>query len=312
MSATHHHDPPSTLTPRVQEVSDGIFAYVQPDGTWWINNAAFLVGRRGVVSIDACSTVARTRAYRDAISKTSAAPVRTLVNTHHHGDHTFGNCLFPEATVVGHERTRAEILAAGWPPSERVWSGVEWGDVELEPPFLTYTDEVTLYVDDLRCDIRHVGQAAHTTNDSVVWVPDRSLLFTGDLVFNGGTPFVLMGSVTGAIDVLEQTKTYGAETIVPGHGDVCGPEALDTVQAYLRFVLEVAENGRVAGVGPLEAARETDLGPWASLTDPERIVGNLHRAYADLSHEELSSEQVAAALDDMVEFNGGHPLTCYA
>lgn len=312
MSASHRHPEPTTLTPRIEEVSDGLFAYIQPDGTWWINNTAFLVGRRGVVSIDACSTAARTRAYREAIAATTPRPVRTLINTHHHGDHTFGNYLFPEATVVGHERTRTEILAAGWPPPDRIWDEVDWGDVQLEPPFLTYTDEVTLYVDDLRCVVRHVGKAAHTTNDSVVWVPDRSVLFTGDLVFNGGTPFVLMGSATGAVEVLEQVKTYGAQTIVPGHGDVCGPDALGTVQSYLRFVLEIAERGRAAGLTPLQAARDTDLGPWESLTDPERLVGNLHRAYADLSDDELSPAQLRAALDDMVDYNGGRPLTCYA
>lgn len=312
MSASHNHPDPSNLKPKVQEVSDGMFAYIQPDGTWWINNTAFLVGRRGVISIDACSTAARTRAYRDAIAATTSLPVRTLVNTHHHGDHTFGNCLFPEATVVGHERTRDEILTSGWPPPDRIWTGVNWGDIELEPPFLTYADEVSLYVDDLHCVVRHVGQPAHTSNDSVVWIPDRGVLFTGDLVFNGGTPFVLMGSVTGAIEVLDHVKALGAKTIVPGHGEVCGPEALDVVQSYLRFVLDVARQGHSAEVAPLEAARETDLGQWASLTDSERIVGNLHRAYADLEDRSLSPKQLMAALDEMVEYNGGRPLTCYA
>lgn len=312
MSGTHRHPDGKELTPRVEEVSEGVFAYVQPDGTWWINNAGFLVARRGVIAIDACSTVARTNAYLQAIGHRSSSPVRTLVNTHHHGDHTFGNCLFSGATVVGHDRTRTEMIATGWPPPERIWTGIDWGDIEIEPPFLTFSEQVSLYVDDLHCVVRHVGQAAHTTNDSVVWIPDRSLLFTGDLVFNGGTPFVLMGSVVGAIEVLENLKAYGAETIVPGHGDVCGPEALDAVQGYLRFVVQLAEEGLAAGVSALDAARGTDLGVWASLTDSERIVGNLYRAYADLRHEDLPPDAVLAALDDMVAFNGGHPLTCYA
>ena len=84
----------------VEEVGDGIFAYIQPDGTWWINNTAFLVGRRGVAAIDACATEARTRGFLDAIRSRTTAPVRTLVNTHHHGDHTHGNCLFDTATIV--------------------------------------------------------------------------------------------------------------------------------------------------------------------------------------------------------------------
>ena len=299
--------------PRVQEVSDGIFAYVQPDGTWWINNTGFLVGRKGVVSIDACSTEARTCAYRETIQTMTGLPVRTLVNTHHHGDHTHGNFIFPEATIVGHERTRQEVLATGGPPAPGIWTDVDWSIAEVEPPFLTFTDEVTLYVDDLRCVVRHVGSAAHTTNDSIVWIPERSVLFCGDLIFNGGTPFVLMGSVDGSISVLEQLKTYGAEVIVPGHGDVCGPGAFDDVLGYLRFVATLAREAKEAGLSPLEAGRHADLSQWAHLTDPERIVGNLHRAYADLEGGQLGKPiDTAAALADMVTFNGGHALTCRA
>jgi len=85
---------------RAVEVGEGIYAYVQPDGTWWINNTGILVGSSGVVSIDSCATEARTRAYLAAIAEISDQPVRTLINTHHHGDHTFGNYLFPTATIV--------------------------------------------------------------------------------------------------------------------------------------------------------------------------------------------------------------------
>jgi cyclase len=299
--------------PRVREVSPGIFAYIQPDGTWWINNTGFLVGRKGVVSVDSCSTGARTRAYRETIDRVAGVPVRTLVNTHHHGDHTFGNFVFSEATLVGHERTRDEVLANGGPPAPGIWTDVDWGIAEVEPPFLTFTDELSLYVDDLRCIVRHVGSAAHTTNDSVLWVPERSVLFTGDLVFNGGTPFVLMGSVVGSIAVLEELKAYGAEVVIPGHGDVCGPDAFDDVLGYLRYALTLAKDAKKAGVPPLDAAREADLSPWASLTDPERIVGNLYRAYADLDGGPLGKPiDTATALADMVTYNGGRPLTCHA
>jgi cyclase len=298
---------------RLQEVSDGVYAYIQPDGSWWINNTAFLVGRTGVVSVDACSTERRTRAYLDAIASVTSQPVRTLINTHHHGDHTFGNYLFAGATIVAHEKCRAEMLAFGPPGRAPFWTEVEWGGIELAPPFLTYETRVRVYVDDLECEVRHVGSPAHTTNDSIVWVPSRSLLLSGDLLFRGGTPFLLMGSVAGAIDVLEELKRLPAATIVPGHGGVSGPELIDDVLGYLRFVLAAARAGRDAGLSPLDAARELDLGPYADLLDAERIVGNLHRAYAELGGAPRGAPiDVVAALTDMVTYNGGQPLTCYA
>jgi cyclase len=297
----------------LQEVADGIYAYYQPDGSWWINNTGFLVGRRGVVSIDACSTERRTRAYLDAIASVTDQPVRTLINTHHHGDHTFGNYLFGGATIVAHEKCRQEMASFGRPGPLPFWTEIDWGDVEIEPPFLTYESEIRVYVDDLVCEVRHVGIPAHTTNDSVIWVPERSLLFSGDLLFRGGTPFLLMGSVVGAIEVLGDLKQLPATTIVPGHGGVSGPELIDEVLGYLRFVRTAAVAGRDAGLSPLDAARELDLGSYADLLDAERIVGNLYRAYAELDGAARGAPiDVLAALTDMVAYNGGQPLTCYA
>ena len=109
--------------PQTREVSDCVFAYIQPDGTWWINNTGFLTGPQGVISIDTCSTERRTRAYRVAIAAITPAPVRAVVNTHHHGDHTFGNALFPAAAIIGHERTPH--------PDRRVWIHVRCESVAI-------------------------------------------------------------------------------------------------------------------------------------------------------------------------------------
>lgn len=308
----------SPAPPFVQEVSDGVFAYIQPDGTWWINNTGFLVGRERVAAVDACATEARTRALLAAISGVTAAPVRTLINSHHHGDHTHGNALFGEATIVAHQRCREEIQAEGKPGMSALirsgtWTHVDWGDLPVAPPFLTYTDGVSLFVDDLRCEVRHVGTPAHSTNDSIVWIPERRVLFSGDLLFNGGTPFLLAGSVEGAIEAVTGLRELGAETIVPGHGPVCGPEVIDDVLRYLRFVSELARSGSEAGLDPLEAAREADLDRFAELTDPERLVGNLHRAYAELRGAVRGAAlDFGAALVGMREYNGGRSLSCLA
>ena len=299
----------------IQQVSEGIYAYLQPDGSWYLNNTGFLVSRDGVISVDATSTERRTRAYLDAIATVAPRPVRTLVNTHHHGDHTFGNCLFRGAAIVAHERAREEAIAFGPPRELPFWDGPEWGDLYLDPPFVTFTEELTLHVGDLRAHLRHVGTAAHTTNDSIIWIPERSVLFCGDLIFNGGTPFVLMGSVAGAVEVLETVVApLGAQTIVPGHGPVFGDSGpIDDTLDYLRFVLDVAAGCREAGLSPLQAARGTDLGRFADWPDAERIVGNLHRACAELDGTPRGGPiDIMAALADMVAYNGGAPLTCLA
>jgi len=302
----------SARDPQVLEIADGVFAYIQPDGSWWINNTGFVVAGHSVVSIDACSTQRRTRAYLDTIASVSSAPVTTLINTHHHGDHTYGNSEFGDVTIIGHERCRAEIISAGILGNTGIWEPVDWGELRVAPPTVTFTDRLRVWSDDTPLEVSYVGQHAHTTNDSLVWLPDQQVLFCGDLLFNGGTPFLLMGSVAGAVDVLTQVLApIPARVIVPGHGEPCGRDLIDTTVGYLRFVLDLARQGISAGVSPLEAARQSDLGQYTAWLDPERIVGNLHRAYRDLEPGRPDVD-LYVALTDMVAYNGGRPLTCRA
>ena len=306
------HDHPELGPPRLAEVADGVFAYIQPDGSWYINNTGFVAGRSGVISIDACSTERRTRAYLDAIASVTRSPVGVLVNTHHHGDHTYGNSLFRGAVIVGHENCRAAVIATGLLGNTGIWDPVEWGELTLAPPALTFADGVRLWSDDRPVEVSYVGRPAHTDNDSLVWLPEQRVLFCGDLLFNGGTPFLLMGSVRGAIDVLtDVVAAVPASVIVPGHGAPCDRGLIGVTVGYLEFVLATAARGIEAGLSPLELARETDLVEYAGWLDPERIVGNLHRAYADLGAAGPDVD-VAAALLDMVAYNGGRPLSCYA
>lgn len=311
MSAPHLQPHQETMPePQVKEVSPGIFAYVQLDGSWGLNNPAFVVGRDAVTLIDTCFTERRARALRAAIVLVTDRPVRTLINTHHHGDHTYGNYLFPEATIIGHRLCREAAIETGL-SIRPLFPGVEWGAIEAAPPFVTFEDRLTVYVDDLRLEVMFVGPA-HTTNDVVVWLPERRLLFAGDLVFSRCTPFVLQGSLAGHLRALETLRGLEAEVIVPGHGDVCGPEGIEDAHAYLSFVQELAANGFGNGIAPLELARQTDLGRFGEWHETERLVANLHRAYSELRGEPAGGPLPPTVVAEMIALNGGEPLRCFA
>ncbi|MEY2432621.1 MAG: cyclase [Acidimicrobiaceae bacterium] len=311
MSAPHHdHDHPDLPPPAVEEVADGVYAYVQLDGSWGLNNSGFLVGRDGVTVIDTCFTEKRTRALVDTIGSVTPLPLRTLINTHHHGDHTHGNYLMPAATIIGHELCREEMVSSGH-AATGLFPGVDWGQLEVAPPFVCFEQRLDVYVDDRKVELDFVGPA-HTTNDVVAWLPQARVLFAGDLVFNGGTPFVVMGSVAGSLAALERLRQLGPDVIVPGHGSVCGVSAIEDQVAYLRFVQEIARRGFDAGTPPLDLALATELGRFAALSDPERIVGNLYRAYSELRGEPLGHPIDPQAYADMITYNGGQPLRCLA
>jgi cyclase len=295
------------------EVVDGVFAWVQPDGTWWVNNAGVVTGEGGTILVDTCATEERTRRFLGAVAKaTGEVPVRWAVNTHQHGDHTYGNSLLPESTVlIAHEAMREGLavdpIIDGCPP---FWSPVpDWGRVTRRLPDVVLRSELSLFTGARRVDLRHPGHPAHTPGDVVAWLPEERVLFTGDLIFHGLTPLVFMGSVTGALRSLDWLAAFEPDRVVPGHGPLLDgaalPEVLGQHERYYRTVLETAKAGRREGLSPLEAARRCELGEFAGWADAERLVLNLHRAYGELAGEELN---LLAAFADAVAWNDG-PLS---
>lgn len=287
--------------PYFTEIADEVFAFVQPPGGWCVSNSGVVTGPEATVVVDTAATVARAERLRAGIRQRSApgAPL-TVVNTHFHGDHTFGNCVFgPAATIVAHEVCRTEMAEAGLGLT-RLWPDVEWGDVSVVLPGVTFSQRLSLHTGTHDLELLHLGPA-HTRGDTVVWLPGRKTLFAGDIVMKDVTPFCLMGSVSGSLDALDRLRELGAEAIVPGHGPVCGPEVLDECAAYLRWVRELAVAGIEAGESALDVARQAD--PW-DLLDPERLLPNLVRAYAEILGSEVDE---MAAFGQMLAFHGALP-----
>jgi cyclase len=314
--------------PRLTEVAKSIYAYVQPDGGWCLNNAGLIRGPaaadpRGsgnavdgaVILIDTTATERRTKALAAAITQVAPLGPTHLVNTHFHGDHTFGNGYFkPRAAIIAHEACAVEQREAGL-GLRGLWPDVDWGRTPVVGPDITYSDSMTLEVAGRRVVLQH-PDAAHTAGDTVIWLPDDGVLFTGDIAWSMTTPFCLMGSVTGSIEEIARLRAFEPMVVVPGHGPVGGADLLKATESYLNWLLDIAAAGLKAGKTPLQAARSTDLGEFRTLTDSERIVGNLHRAYADLAATANgavggAAVDVAAAFAQMIEFNGGLP-PCHA
>ncbi|OEU89306.1 MBL fold metallo-hydrolase [Streptomyces abyssalis] len=305
-------DPYEPGEPYTEQIAEGVHAYVQPDGGWCLNNAGWVSDGGAALLVDTAATHRRAAALRETLLESGAPAPSTVVNTHHHGDHTYGNALFtPRATVVGHEACRRETLAAGR-QLHAIWPGVDFGDIEISAPSLTFRDELTLHTGGIEVRLLHPG-VAHTTGDTVVWLPEQSVVFTGDIVFNHGTPFVPMGSLSGSLQALDRLRSLGARTVVPGHGPLAGPEVYDTVERYLRYVGELARAAHARGRTPLEAAREAQPGEFAELAENERLVANLHRAYAELEGRPHGEPlDMLAVWADMEQMNGGRPVACHA
>ncbi|MGW0749625.1 MBL fold metallo-hydrolase [Streptomyces sp. NPDC002587] len=298
--------------PYLVQPAPGVYAYVQPDGGWCLNNAGFVSDGGRTLLVDTAATERRALALREAVVAAGVPLPRTVVNTHHHGDHTYGNGVFaPGALVLGHDNARTEQLAAGH-QLEMIWPATDFGAIDITAPDLTYSDRMTLHVGGTEVRVVHPG-VAHTTGDSIVWLPRQGVVFTGDLVFAEGTPFLAMGSLAGSLRALELLRSMDAQTVVPGHGPLTDPSAYEATERYLRYVAELAAEGHAKGLPPLETARRADLGEFSAWRESERLVANLHRAYAELAGEpEGVPLDILAVLRDMTVMNGGTPILCHA
>ncbi|WP_298335809.1 MBL fold metallo-hydrolase [Ferrimicrobium sp.] len=294
------------------EVGDGIFAYIQRDGSWYLNNAGIIPDHKLSYFIDSTATVARTQALLGEARRLGVGDRTGMVATHHHGDHTNGNATIDPSFLVSHTTVPEEMSNGFAVPPPGLFTPVDWGDIELRLPDLTFSSEIVLQMGGHRVELRHLGHPAHTLGDCVVYFPDDRVLFAGDLAFNGGTPFALMGSVQGWLCSLEALRSFDVQTVIPGHGEPCGIDVFRDIERYLRFVEQVARQAIEAGVEPLEAAKSVDLGEFAGWHDPERIVGNLYRAMAELTGTPPGGPvDVVAAFGAMISYHGG-PLACFA
>ncbi|MEI7746894.1 MAG: MBL fold metallo-hydrolase [Actinomycetota bacterium] len=294
----------------LQELAKGVYAWIQPDGSWWINNAGLISDGGSSFIVDTCATAERTQRFLDAAERACPdAPIRYALNTHEHGDHTYGNILLPAAAeLIGHpvmvEHLAQDFVIDGCPP---IWEPVpHWGVSARRLPDSTVASSGQRDVGDIRVEIMHPGYAAHTQGDLVAWLPEAEVLFSGDLLFHGLTPLVFAGSITGARRALQWIAEMEPLIVVPGHGPLVSRENLSSVLAeheeYFSLVQATAERGLSDGLSVLQAADACALGRFADWADQERLVLNLHRAYADSLGTQLD---VLTAFSDAMTFNGG-------
>ena len=250
----------------VQQVAPGVYFH-EGDLRRGHSNNGWIVFDDFVLVIEA-NFPSGARVVMPKIKETSDKPVRFAFNTHHHGDHAYGNQLWADAgaTIVANEGVLAEMKTAetgffGGVPGRWEDAAKNRPDVaesRLKPPTLLFPRE--LYFDDgkHRVELRWLG-VAHTKGDAFVWLPKEKLLFTGDACVNGAFNYLADGNVTEWIRTLEVAKKLGAEKVCPGHGPVGGPEILADQQAY--FI------GLKDQVRPLVAAHKSPAEVKAALAD---------------------------------------------
>ena len=294
----------------VEPLGDGLFAWVQGDGSWGWSNAGLVTDGGESLLVDTLFTGALTRDMLEGFRAATPAAERigTLLNTHSNGDHTFGNHLVTGARIIAAAEAAREMEArtpedaraafAAWREQgeagaylhEVMGAKFDFSDVRYCPPTETFQGRRDLKVGDLTVELHELGPA-HTAGDVVAWLPERRVAFTGDLVFHGGAPILWEGPVGNWIRACELMLDWQPEIIVPGHGAVGDMAMLREMLAYLTFVRDEATARFQAGLSWQDAAWEISMDGFSNLGERERIVCNVAQIYRELSGGSIAPER---------------------
>ena len=271
------------------EVGADAYAYVQEGGGMCVSNAGLIVGPESCIVIDALFAPSMTQAFQAEIKRVTDKPVRLLVNSHHHIDHTLGNALFPEAQIVSHVNARAEQERNGLVPLERLKSIVpdlvaETEGVDMRLPDITFEGMLTLNLGDREVRLQHLGRG-HTIGDIIVMLPDEGIMYGGDLAFHRVTPLAFEGHIGDWLAVCYRIADRSPKTIVPGHGPVGDMAEFRKMSGYLSTIRSQAKASFDDGKSEEQALSEIDIGEYASWTEPERLAANVARLFLEFRED---------------------------
>lgn len=191
-----------------------------------------------------------TEKIKKALAKISDKPIRYVINTHWHGDHTGGNENLGKAgaVIIAHDNVRRRMEKGQEMP---VFNRTVPPAPKDALPIITFTDELTLHLNDESAAVIHFHHA-HTDGDSIIHWPDSNVIHTGDLFFNGIYPFIDVssgGSINGMIESAETILEMADDKtrIIPGHGPLSNKSEFQKFHDMLVSVRDRAKNAKEKG-----------------------------------------------------------------
>jgi cyclase len=280
------------------KIAEGVYHAIGTGNLVVMSNATVIEGDDDVLVVDSHVTPGGAWALREELKAITQKPLRYVVNSHFHFDHSHGNQVYgPDVSIIGHEFARAQMVAGkslesrahdffvgGVPNTIKTLEAklAETTDaktrqtietqlnvqrnhlegtkaVKPTPPNVTLTHTMTLFRGSREIRILHLGRG-HTAGDVIVHLPKERIIATGDLLVEG-TSYMGDAFFTEWVATIEALKQLDFETVLPGHGRAfTGKAKLDHWQAYLRDFWTQAQKFHKAGVPWEEAAKQVDLG----------------------------------------------------
>ena len=283
---------------KVQKLAPDVYFYEGDIDKGHCNNG-WVVFEDYVLVIDA-NFPSGAREVIPRIRELTNKPIRFAFDTHHHGDHAYGNQVWVDegATPVAHtgvieEMKKYETGLYGGAPGRWEDEAKEREDVRgsrLKPPSVLFPD--TLIFDDgkHRVELRHLG-VAHTHGDGFAWLPKERILFTGDATVNGAFNYVGDGDMGVWIETLDRARKLEPRVVGPGHGPLGDASTIEDQQIFFRELRRVVKSTS-AGKSPsdVQGAIEAMRAELVKNARIARYVGNDFPAQVAKAYNELTGK----------------------
>jgi cyclase len=273
------------LGPQIKTLSDGVYVYV---GKNFNSNCGIVLTNDGVVLIDSGHNPTDSRAVLDAVKKLTAMPVRFLIDTEPHNDHTTGHFVFsPPAVIIAAEGAgesmrgarrnvpdRIEKLAATSPEMKAALEGYKF-----ITPHIEYHDKMTLYVGERTFELMYL-KGVHSEADTAIWLPKERVLFSASAFvhdqINIFRPFVTIPNILAAGKML---KALNPEQVVPGHGAPGTVQIFEDGEKYYALLVDRVTAMVAAGKSLDEIKKELQMPEYANWASQDRMPTNIDAAY---------------------------------
>lgn len=249
-----------------KQMAPGVFA-VMPDDVYAKDHVAttagFVIGERCVLVVEAMLNGDLASQLIGLVRSETTKPIRFLVNTSYHGDHSYGNYVFPDNTVVIHHPATKRYMDENFEDDRRFMIGLMGKGkgierVQSRSADITVSDMISVDLGGRTVEIRHFG-FAQTLGDLVVWTPDAKVLWVGNMIQapSPALPWLLEGRHRDTIETLTKVRAFLPEdaTIIPGHGRPMQPVDIDFPIRYLRE-LDAAVSAAIAEGRSVDATLE--------------------------------------------------------
>jgi phosphoglycerate dehydrogenase-like enzyme/glyoxylase-like metal-dependent hydrolase (beta-lactamase superfamily II) len=277
----------------VKEVAPGVFfrySSIGPEGSaiaFGGCNNIWVVYEDYVVVIDA-NFPKEAKDVIAAVKKTTDKPIRYVLDTHHHGDHAYGNDEFGKigASIVA-QANCARILRvsgakefedAGKPPTGRE----DIRNSKLKVPNVIFDDKFVLDDGTQRIELYFFGHA-HTAGDAFAYLPKHKLICTGDACVNGAFNFMGHSDSASWIRALERAQQLDIKFVLPGHGPIAGKELLEKQKRYFVELRQFVQKGIDANQDVKDIARNIDLPWYKEWTTVKPSTANVEHVYGELT-----------------------------